>query len=108
MDYFANADLRIWANASWLSQNEWIPGEDNDDDLLNSSYLNVPAWKWRMGVDYTPITGLQFGMSFQHDDKFRSVQGFWNGMVETKNLLCLLYTSPSPRDGLLSRMPSSA
>ena len=28
-----------------------------------------------------------------------------------KNLInngCLLYTSPSPRDGLLSRMPSSA
>ena len=30
---------------------------------------------------------------------------------DTKQLLnnsCLLYTSPSPRDGLLSRMPSSA
>ena len=25
-----------------------------------------------------------------------------------KNCPCLLYTSPSPRDGLLSRMPSSA
>ena len=25
-----------------------------------------------------------------------------------KHHLCLLYTSPSPRDGLLSRMPSSA
>ena len=25
-----------------------------------------------------------------------------------KRLPCLLYTSPSPRDGLLSRMPSSA
>ena len=24
------------------------------------------------------------------------------------NITCLLYTSPSPRDGLLSRMPSSA
>ena len=24
------------------------------------------------------------------------------------HLVCLLYTSPSPRDGLLSRMPSSA
>ena len=24
------------------------------------------------------------------------------------NVFCLLYTSPSPRDGLLSRMPSSA
>ena len=28
------------------------------------------------------------------------------GLVTTKS--CLLYTSPSPRDGLLSRMPSSA
>ena len=26
----------------------------------------------------------------------------------TQALGCLLYTSPSPRDGLLSRMPSSA
>ena len=25
-----------------------------------------------------------------------------------RNQICLLYTSPSPRDGLLSRMPSSA
>ena len=25
-----------------------------------------------------------------------------------QNIVCLLYTSPSPRDGLLSRMPSSA
>ena len=25
-----------------------------------------------------------------------------------EHLTCLLYTSPSPRDGLLSRMPSSA
>ena len=25
-----------------------------------------------------------------------------------KDYVCLLYTSPSPRDGLLSRMPSSA
>ena len=31
----------------------------------------------------------------------RIVDGAWNR-------LCLLYTSPSPRDGLLSRMPSSA
>ena len=27
---------------------------------------------------------------------------------EGKLIVCLLYTSPSPRDGLLSRMPSSA
>ena len=29
-------------------------------------------------------------------------------VVGSKYKVCLLYTSPSPRDGLLSRMPSSA
>ena len=29
-------------------------------------------------------------------------------MIEDLYKTCLLYTSPSPRDGLLSRMPSSA
>ena len=33
-----------------------------------------------------------------------SLMHFENSQVTT----CLLYTSPSPRDGLLSRMPSSA
>ena len=28
--------------------------------------------------------------------------------TDTRSTACLLYTSPSPRDGLLSRMPSSA
>ena len=28
--------------------------------------------------------------------------------LEVDSISCLLYTSPSPRDGLLSRMPSSA
>ena len=38
-----------------------------------------------------------------------SLGGSYSG-VEPMGLLwsCLLYTSPSPRDGLLSRMPSSA
>ena len=37
-----------------------------------------------------------------------TVEWFENrGKAELKRA-CLLYTSPSPRDGLLSRMPSSA
>ena len=32
----------------------------------------------------------------------------WESTVVMEYLDCLLYTSPSPRDGLLSRMPSSA
>ena len=35
--------------------------------------------------------------------------GILGGSVASLQVLaCLLYTSPSPRDGLLSRMPSSA
>ena len=30
------------------------------------------------------------------------------GTTRQQDIFCLLYTSPSPRDGLLSRMPSSA
>ena len=30
------------------------------------------------------------------------------GKLKLQRRICLLYTSPSPRDGLLSRMPSSA
>ena len=44
-----------------------------------------------------------------------SIQSQLGRLPESKMLLlsaliiaCLLYTSPSPRDGLLSRMPSSA
>ena len=31
-----------------------------------------------------------------------------SALLQNETLGCLLYTSPSPRDGLLSRMPSSA
>ena len=36
----------------------------------------------------------------------RAIEQSWKD--PTKEMSCLLYTSPSPRDGLLSRMPSSA
>ena len=40
-------------------------------------------------------------------------QAIDNALIEKPDVIlmdmgCLLYTSPSPRDGLLSRMPSSA
>ena len=39
------------------------------------------------------------------DQKLVYVPGWWKRVLYIN---CLLYTSPSPRDGLLSRMPSSA
>ena len=40
----------------------------------------------------------------------RDVENYiWNRAESFEmSIICLLYTSPSPRDGLLSRMPSSA
>ena len=38
----------------------------------------------------------------------RQTQLFGSYFSSTLFITCLLYTSPSPRDGLLSRMPSSA
>ena len=37
-----------------------------------------------------------------------SGKGVLNNRLSEFFMTCLLYTSPSPRDGLLSRMPSSA
>ena len=52
---------------------------------------------------------------FGFDEYKNSQQEIIKEVVKGKDILtvmptggCLLYTSPSPRDGLLSRMPSSA
>ena len=42
-----------------------------------------------------------------HEDHVGGLAYLWPDL-ECKIYACLLYTSPSPRDGLLSRMPSSA
>ena len=41
-------------------------------------------------------------------DRLGIKSSFIDGLRVTDPKTCLLYTSPSPRDGLLSRMPSSA
>ena len=39
---------------------------------------------------------------------FRTILNYPSTKIFHNAMYCLLYTSPSPRDGLLSRMPSSA
>ena len=87
LEYFATDELTWWANASLLSQNVWIPGQANDDDLPFSSYLNAPKFKYRLGMNYNGDNGIRFGLAYQHDDSFESDQGFFAGTVQEKDLL---------------------
>ena len=47
---------------------------------------------------------LAFACTYKYDGDNPVI----NDVIKSQNYDCLLYTSPSPRDGLLSRMPSSA
>ena len=67
--------------------------EPEDDIILaRCDTENAPKAKRRYGIDGHPVFKW-FAQGTTEPDKF---------------YFCLLYTSPSPRDGLLSRMPSSA
>ena len=58
-----------------------------------------------------PIDGKVIPLEQLPDETFASaILGPGCGVEPTGDTVyaCLLYTSPSPRDGLLSRMPSSA
>ena len=63
--------------------------------LLSASLTTSPAHG-------ASLKDLYFGESLYY-----AHQGLWFEALERMDT-CLLYTSPSPRDGLLSRMPSSA
>ena len=54
------------------------------------------------------IAGVQFFVSSYLDDTNTGITGAKAAIFGRDAMRCLLYTSPSPRDGLLSRMPSSA
>ena len=70
-EYFYNENIAIWANYSHISQNEWIPGQDNDDDLPFPSYLNTPLNKYRGGLRFNYDT-VRASLSYQYDTAFFS------------------------------------
>ena len=53
----------------------------------------------------TPIYYQAYDENWYSDP---SINPIFDNEWEANEYACLLYTSPSPRDGLLSRMPSSA
>ena len=55
-----------------------------------------------------PYGGAIFGMDVCATTRLNAIWGVGTLVGIASTGFCLLYTSPSPRDGLLSRMPSSA
>ena len=84
------------------------------ENILTSVMIRIQdaaGWKQRMFhyfMDVAKRVGLDIldGKPVSSGDRFL----YWLGgkLVYEPLKNCLLYTSPSPRDGLLSRMPSSA
>ena len=74
--------------------------------ILSVFFLNLSA---DLDRSSTSLIAAE-NMSLNKDAKIYEVSASSNKMIlkSTKIGNCLLYTSPSPRDGLLSRMPSSA
>ena len=87
MDTWTN---KIWPN-DMLSELEWLVREraKNDNYLKKGDLILTGAYGFPVPIN---------------DKKLIEVTSSAFGEVKA----CLLYTSPSPRDATLSRMPSSA
>ena len=73
--------------------------KDCDYEILNETDIHKIVEKYRN----TDITSILIEAGPKLVNSFLD-----SGLVDKVIIYCLLYTSPSPRDGLLSRMPSSA
>ena len=64
---------------------------------------------WYIVQSHSSFENKVAGLIKEEADKAKISDKFEEIVVPTHEVTdCLLYTSPSPRDGLLSRMPSSA
>ena len=70
--------------------------------VYTEHYLNATADKTIILVNGSLATTASFAQTVRY------LRPRFNVVLYDQPYACLLYTSPSPRDGLLSRMPSSA
>ena len=81
------------------------------DIIADSACDFTPEMAQKIGVEIVPFYVSLDGEHYRKEGKEIAVRDFYQFMVDNPSAYpktCLLYTSPSPRDGLLSRMPSSA
>ena len=83
------------------------------NNSLKTPVKNFLNWEKKKGNDtflVQPIDGKYIEFTWERvGNEARKMCNYINSLnLPKKSKICLLYTSPSPRDGLLSRMPSSA
>ena len=123
--YTGNSTANIFANSSSMT----ISGTNNSlqlqtsqitigtsvngllDPTQNSYFANSSVF--RLGGGTSKYVLFQAGQATVYGSNLVIGTEIANISMNQSNLVissnsCLLYTSPSPRDGLLSRMPSSA
>ena len=68
---------------------------DDEEDLCEILKFNLENEGYEVDTANSAEEALKMDISSYH-------------LILLDVMICLLYTSPSPRDGLLSRMPTSA
>ena len=81
-------------NSTFKAMHQSIEGLNIEPDFI---LVDGNLFKQYRDVEYQCI--------IKGDQKYQNIAA---ASILAKTYSCLLYTSPSPRDGLLSRMPSSA
>ena len=75
-------------------------------DEITNIFEGIYPGEMRM-ITYQ-IDAEQVALTYRRMPQHTGGKGSYGHRHKTQEEICLLYTSPSPRDGLLSRMPSSA
>ena len=93
--------------------------QHDNSELLQGDILNAledALYRGKLGRrDFIRLAaaagaGMASAQSMAQDGNDAAITQLYNAanLQAEYDYICLLYTSPSPRDGLLSRMPSSA
>ena len=94
-----------WGKALWTLPVQDIMKDQDGPKGVYADAMAVPTGG-KM-IQRAPNDPAWYKGGLYHDNMPLNVPGLWF-MSWYDVSVCLLYTSPSPRDGLLSRMPSSA
>ena len=94
---------RIWANLEWIL--DIVDGKSIDLVVFEKSIF-TKGTSWRILSEQQGV--IKSDLIRRNIPVAEVDISAWKKHITGKGNACLLYTSPSPRDGLLSRMPSSA